>query len=386
MKSFDADEILETARRRTGLADFGPGDFLEPFRVFVTSLNTTAAIAPDRFDRMYERLQRLLINRLWFAKDVAEHPEINDEDVGAPIVISTLPRTGSTKLHRLLAAGGDFQYLTFWKAHMPSRIPGEPDGGVQRRVAETREHEAWMYATSPDMRVGHPMYTDEAEEDQWLMEQSFRHPLLAGAWEAPLYMQWLMQADTRLTFDYFLGQLKYLQWQTPASERNKPWLIKSPTHFGYEHQLQRIFRAMKVVVSHRDPGKSISSISSTTKAARKMYSDQHTGAVMATHLNDMFSHVATEHVRWRDANPQVPALDLAFREVSADGLAAARKVYHFLGMPMSAAAAARMRDWEQRNGLEKHGRAVYSAEEYGTTEADIRAAFAAYIERFSRFL
>ncbi|MET0988759.1 MAG: sulfotransferase [Steroidobacteraceae bacterium] len=385
MRQFVAEELLETARRRTGLQDFGPDDFLEPFKVFVDGLNTEAAIAEDRFERMVARLQRLLMNRLWFAKDLAEHPEITAEDVGSPIVISTLPRTGSTKLHRLLAASGDFQYLTFWKVNMPARIAGEPNGGVDRRIAETREHERWLYETSPGMRSGHPMYTDEAEEDQWLMETSFRHPLLAGAFESTRYLQWLMQADMGPSFDYFLALLKYLQWQSPH-DRSKPWLIKSPTHFGNEHYLQRIFRSLRVIVSHRDPATSISSISSTTKAVRKLYSDQDAGAAMAANLNAMFSHVAAEHLRWRDANPQVPVLDLAFREVSVDGIAAARKVYEFLGMPMSAAAEARMRDWEQRNGLEKHGKAVYSAEEYGTTEAEIRAAFTTYIERFSQFL
>lgn len=384
MKQFVPEELLETARRRTGLSDFGPDDFREAFNVFVTGLNE-ARIAEDRFERMCERVLRLLMSRLWFAKDLAEHPEINAQDIAAPIVISTLPRTGSTKLHRLLAASGDFQYLTFWKANMPARIPGEPNGGVERRIAVTREFERWMYQISPAMRTGHPMFTDEAEEDQWLMENSFRHPLLFGMFDSAGYGQWLSQAAMEPTFNYFHSWLKYLQWQTP-SEQGKPWMLKSPTHFGNERHLQRIFTGMRVIVVHRDPGKSISSISSATKASREMYSDQVNLGNMAADLNSMFSHMAAEHVRWRDANPQVPLLDLAFREVNADGLATARKVYAFLGMNMSADAEARMRDWEQKNGLEKHGKAVYAAEDYGTTEADIRKHFPAYIERFSSYL
>ena len=35
--------------------------------------------------------------------------------------------------------------------------------------------------------------------------------------------------------------------------------------------------------------------------------------------------------------------------------------------------------------MEPHGKVVYSAAEYGTTAADIRAAFTACIERVSRF-
>src|SRR5690606_15368969 len=96
---------------------------------------------------------------------------------------------------------------------MPSRIPGEADGGVARRIAETREFERWMYATSPAILTGHPQFTDEAEECQWLMEASFRHPIQFGLFESSRYLQWLMQADMSPTFNYFYQQLQYLQWQ-----------------------------------------------------------------------------------------------------------------------------------------------------------------------------
>jgi hypothetical protein len=81
-----------------------------------------------------ERVLRLLVNRLWFAKDMAEHPEISDEKIRAPAIIVSLPRSGSTKLHRMLSHSGDFQTLPLWRAHMFARIPGLEDGGTERRI------------------------------------------------------------------------------------------------------------------------------------------------------------------------------------------------------------------------------------------------------------
>jgi hypothetical protein len=268
---------------------------------------------------------------------------------------------------------------------MPSCIPGDPAGGAERRISETREHERWMYETSPAILTGHPQFTDEAEECQWLMEGSFRHSILFGLFESKSYLQWLMQADMRPTFDYFRAQLKYLQWQSPG-DRGKPWLLKSPTHLGNELALQRIFEELRLVVTHRDPAKCMPSIASTTMAARRLYSDLDSSVGMTGNLLGMFSQMASEHMRWRDVNPQVPALDIAFGEVNADGIAAARKVYDFLGMSMSSEALARMRDWEKQNGREKHGKAIYSAAAYGTTDEAIRQVFADYIERFSSHL
>lgn len=381
--TFDADALLHAARRETGLNDFGSPDFTEALPVLVDALDREAEIADDRRDRLGRWLHRLLVNRLWFVKDLAEHPEILDEEIGTPIVITTLPRTGSTKLHRLLAASGDFQVLRFWQVHMPSRIPGAPGGGTKRRREATRDYERWMYDVSPGILTGHPMFTDEAEEDQWLMQATLRHPIFAGMFDVPSYLQWLLASDMASTFANFRQQLQYLQWQT--GERGKPWLIKSPTHFGAESALEQVFGGIRAIVSHRDPAKCIPSIASTSKAVRLLYSDRDAPAGLGDAMLAMFSAAAQAHMSWREQG-SAPILDLAFRDITGDGLGAAAAVYDFLGMDLSDQATAGMRGWEQANGREKHGSAVYSTEMYGLSDPRLHEAFAPYMARFKDYL
>ena len=100
MKAFDADELLNAAQEMTGLRDFGPDDFKEGYTRFISSINTQGEISDRHWERFRERVLRLLVNRLWFAKDLAEHPEIADEEIKAPVIIVSLPRSGSTKLGR----------------------------------------------------------------------------------------------------------------------------------------------------------------------------------------------------------------------------------------------------------------------------------------------
>lgn len=384
--SFEVEELLEEARRRAGLSDFGPDDFREGFAVMARGLEEEAGIRDDRRAHLRERLQRLLVNRLWFARDLAEHPEIGQEDPGSPIVIASLPRTGSTKLHRMLGASGDFQVLPFWKAHMPSRIPGLADGGEARRIAETRAYERWMYATSPSILTGHPLFTDEPEEDQWLVEGTFRHPLIFGMYDSMTYAQWILQADMGPTFAYFRSLMRYLQWQSPPAVRARPWLIKTPNHLGNERHLCSTFAKPRFIVTHRDPVKSIPSVATTAMAMRRLYSDRDSTMQVGAGSVHLFAQAAFEHMRWRDANPDVPVLDLAFREINEDGLAAARKVYGFLGLSMSSDAETRMRAWEQDNQREKHGKGQYSAAMIGTTDEAIRGVYAPYIARFQEYL
>src|SRR5882757_1929589 len=136
MTLFKLDALLSEARDHSGLADFGPDDFLPGLKVPVDDLNRPGAVSADRAGALRQRFLRLLVNRLYFAKDLREHPEIQEEVIHAPVEISALPRTGSTKLHRLLAASGDFQALPMWKTHMFARIPGLAAGGEAQRIQE----------------------------------------------------------------------------------------------------------------------------------------------------------------------------------------------------------------------------------------------------------
>ena len=384
MKPFNIQELLSTAKQRTGLSDFGAPDFVEGMDMFFASLNEQGVISDDRWQHAHDRFIRLLVNRLYFAKDLAEHPEILDENVDAPLVMESLPRTGSTKLHRLLGASNALNAVRMWQAHNFARIPGEADGGQARRIAECRAYEQWMYQTSPEIITGHPMFTDEPEEDNPVGEFTFRHTYIGGVFNVPRYSQWLAAADMKPTYDYFLQQIKYLQWQLQPKTA-KPWLLKMPNHMGNEANLTRVFKKPRFVITHRDPVKCVTSIAIPVKTMRKLYSDEDTPSLLGAALIQLFSKMALDHLEWRKKNPDIPVLDIPYKEVNADGLGVARKVFDFLGLPLDDDAMQRMRAWDENNRRDKHPKNTYSAEEIGTTDDAIREAFEPYTERYSRY-
>jgi hypothetical protein len=227
------------------------------------------------------------------------------------------------------------------------------------------------------------MFTDEVEEDYTLLpEATFREIYCAGIFNVPAYEQWIAQADPAPRNSYFRKQIQYLQWQKKPA-RPLPWLMKSPILIGAESEMSQLFKNPRFIFTHRDPVKCIPSIANPVQYMRKMYSDHNTAGSLGRSLSYQFSSVALAHMQWRDAHPEYEVLDLSMREITEDGIATAQKVYDFLNIPLSAAAKTEMRNWEQRNPPEKHGRNVYSAEGVGTTDDEIRQYFAPYIERFS---
>jgi hypothetical protein len=58
------------------------------------------------------------------------------------------------------------------------------------------------------------------------------------------------------------------------------------------------------------------------------------------------------------------------------------RIYDFLGMPVTAELQTNLQDYNCRNAPGKFGSHAYTPEQNGLTEAAIRKAFGAYIERF----
>lgn len=380
----DASELLRTASARTGLHDFGPDDFRAGFNILVDAINREAGIREGCRSTLQEKFLNLLTQRLWFANDMRAHPEIAQERIRSPLIILSLPRTGSTKLHRVLGATGDFQTLNFWQTMKFARVPGVANGGVKQRIQETKAYEAWLYEQSPDMLTGHPLHAEEPEEECFLMEATYRHPTIFGHYDTPSFAAWIAEADLQPAYDYLVSVIQYLQWQNGSP--SKPWLFKDPNHMGQEDFLVSAYDSPRFIVTHRDPVKCVPSVTSTVMATRRIFSDQDNSHMFADKMLGHLSLSVDRHLAWRARNPHIPVLDLAFQDVVTDGQAVAQKVYDFAGLDLTPQALAAIRGWEAANPKGKHGEATYSAEDVGSTDEEIRRTFTRYYDAFGEYL
>src|SRR3954466_7281313 len=97
-----ASELIQIARRRTGLDDFGPGDFFEPLSRLLESCQREARLNFIGKIALRSDIIRMLSNRLLLERDRHLHPTIRTERINEPMFIVGLPRSGTTLLHSLL--------------------------------------------------------------------------------------------------------------------------------------------------------------------------------------------------------------------------------------------------------------------------------------------
>src|SRR5215475_11303324 len=99
-----ATDLIETAKRRCGLNDFGDGDFPEALTRLLESCQDEARLNLIGKIALKTDVLETLCARLQMERDRQLYPDITRQEIREPLFIVGLPRSGTSLLHRLLAA------------------------------------------------------------------------------------------------------------------------------------------------------------------------------------------------------------------------------------------------------------------------------------------
>ena len=375
--SLSAQGLMAKAREVTGISTID-NDVVEPLTVMVKSLNEESQLHEQGAAAIRNRLLRLLCNRLRLERDFAAHPEIAEQQIRAPIVICGMGRTGSTKLQKMLAASGDFNWLPYWQVHNPALISGSRDELPKPRIKDADDWCIWFDRMSPESKYGHATETHEPDEESYMLEMSLRTGCFMGWSEIPGYLQWLFTHDIAAQFHYLKRLLQYLQWQGLHSQE-KRWILKCPLYFGIEPLLLSVFPDTCLVMTHRHPKETMPSSVRLLECFHMPFTNS---GVDAQAMLAGFAAQIGQHMQVR-AQGKVPYLDLAFKQIITDVPGVMRRLYAHCGVELRESSLQKIVDWNTANPMNKSGVHKYSLADYGFTEAMIDDAFAGYINLVS---
>ncbi len=373
---FDLASVVEDARRKEGLDDFGPGAFEEPLGVLLEAyaeagLNEVGAHIL-RGGAVYSLRMRLRAQE-WFRRQ----PEIVDEMIDDPVVVVGMMRSGTTLLQRLLAADQRFRCARAWEVvEVAPKLDhdwGVEDPRIARALAREEQSRQWV----PELYAIHPMHALEAEEEIVFLADAFlSHVPEAGA-HVPAYRSWIDTQDFTPAYDHLHRMLQLLQWQQKqrgiTAER---WVLKTPAHLGYLDDLRARFPGLHVVHLHRDPVETIASGASLNATLHAMHADavdlHRIGAEWIERMGWTNDRALASRAAWDEDADLVT--DLEFAAAVADPVGQVSRVYDALGLDLTAEAEAAMRDWLARRPRET-GRPTYTPETYGLSADQIRERF-----------
>ncbi len=373
---FDQDALLEEARHLTGLSDFGPPEFREGLAMLVKTYQA-APLSERGQRRNRRRLVELLSTRLRIQDGWHRHPEILDRQIAKPMVLTGLPRSGTSALFNLLAVDPVTRPLRLWEARNPDPLDDLPQGADDPRRDALEARFAEGRKKNPEFTKVHFASADTPEE--CVLAQAFALHGVQMGFEVMLepYGSWYRAQDLHGLYSYYRDILKMLDWQRPGER----WLLKAPAHMWGIDALIDTFPDVSIVWSHRNPLLCVASICSMTHLlmAPQMDVDKTT---LGPVVMDFYATSLERGLEARDRYQAARFVDVNHDDFVADAVGVARRIYRHFGMPLSDDARRRMDEHISANPKGKHGKHDYSLDEFGLDRDRVLERFQSYVERF----
>lgn len=373
----DPARLIARAEAATGLSDWGDPEFASALDRLCHSAADEAALSDAALGGFTANLDRLLHNRLRLYADRSAFPEIAAQRIHAPIVVTGLPRGGTTILHALLAQDPAARSPAKWEVDRPSPPPRRETRHKDPRIAVS---DAAVAALPAAFRAMHAMGATLPEECNSIQMMAFRSPNFAASARLPSYMRWLLEeADMAPAYQLQIHMLQHLQ----AFTLGKRWVLKAPPHLWWPGELFAAFPDARVVVTHRDPAQVMASNASLIAYLRGWTGTPDPIAIGAEQVEQWQLGLDRLQSYRRGGAHAAQFLDTYYADFVARPLDVVEQIYDRFGLVLDDATRAAMTAFLAGNVQGKHGQHAYEAETFGLTREALHDRFADYIAAYS---
>jgi Sulfotransferase family len=378
-KFADAEAALhEAAMAQTGLSDFGDDAYRGGLRVLLSALDSDLKLAGVYRDRVFGSIAGVLAARLYAQDGWRRHPECLRATIARPLIITGIPRTGTTALHKALSMDPRFQGLELWLAQTPMVRPPREQWANHPLYRNAVAGLAAVVEVAPLVKTIHDMVADEPDECLNAMVQSFMTIQFPSTLHVPSYHQWFLTQDETPSYHRYANLLRLVGFH----DQDKRWLLKNPGHALGIEPLLKVFPDALIIHTHRNPIEAVPSTCSLIDTFRTFYLGEETfpRELGRTH-SELWSLGMTRMMKARDRNP-AQFHDVEFKDLNADPIGVVRGVYKWAGLTLEAGVENKMAEWLDTHSEGKGGVHRYTAERFGLNERTIREQYREYMARY----
>jgi Sulfotransferase family len=375
------DQLHELVAKEAGTDNFGATDYLAPLKVLLQSMDYDPHFSEQGRRLAWGQVVGVLRSRAHAIKSMNENPGFEEKPITSPVVITGVPRTGTTALHRLMAVDPHFQALQTWLIDNPMpRPPIEtwseyPE--FRRTVGELETH----YAASPESRAAHHRAAEEVHECCLILWHSFNSNIWAcGAWSSPTYDAWRQGQSESAAYAYYYRCVQLIG----SNEPDKRWLLKNPGHIEQLDLLFATYPNAKVIQTHRDPAKAIPSLCSLLMNLHPIYEE-------GRYEQRAHNMLAREAGKWAKAVRDADAVrakhpdqvvDVVHGDFHRDPMAILERIYTFIGMEIDDDLRARFAQRIAEKPELQHGEHRYDLVDFGMTADEVREQYGDYVDYY----
>ncbi|HXC11763.1 MAG TPA: sulfotransferase [Stellaceae bacterium] len=374
-----AGHLIDKARRRTGLNDFGDIPFEYPMRKLLRACREEAALslfggAAIRWDTV-----RFLENLLRLRDEEKCSPEILDQQVAAPLVIAGLPRSGTTFLHGLLIEDRQNIVPRVWQLihPYPARSKRAAADRRQRRVARQLR---MFQILAPQFRRLHPIEASSPQECSEITAHIFASLRFDTTYRIPSYRRWLDGTGHLDAYRFHRRFLQHLQHQRSHAGR---WVLKCPDHIFALGALRSVYPDANLVFVHRDPVAVLASVARLTEVLRRPFSRHVDRLDVGREDSDRWLAAAELMIEAADeARFEQPIFHIHYPDLVSDPAGTVAALYRHFGRVLDPDATVRIKRRVSANPNGGYGRRRAQLEDYGLDPAREHQRYARYMARF----
>ncbi len=378
---YSIEQLHDRVIEALGANDFGPTDYLDGLKVLLLSLDYDPHLTEKGRQIAWDELFAALYARAHTYHQLALHPSSKKNAIAAPVVITGIPRSGTTALHKLLAVDPLFQGLQTWLIGNPMPRPPIKDWQNYTSFQKTLAKLEQRYKDVPEKRAAHQMVADEVDECCLILRQGFRSNIWTYLWSAASYDVWLQTQSERPCYEHLLRAMQIIGHNSPKQR----WLLKNPGHIQRLDTLFAVFPDAKVIQTHRNPAKAIPSLA-------QLLIHNH-GLVEEGRFELRKQLMAIREMeKWADAcdkaelvKAKYPSqvMDIYHHDFHNYPMDTIKRIYTFIGETLEESTQIAMQQRILDDPERKHGKHNYNINDFGLSETQVRERFAKYIDRFN---
>jgi Sulfotransferase family len=375
-----ADQAHEIVTREVGSSDFGDSDYLPGLRALLQSMDYDPHFSPNGRRIAWGMVVGVLRGRAQAIKSMKSTPGFDRHPVDAPVVITGIPRTGTTALHRLMAVDRRFQGLQTWLLDSPMPRPPIDTWKNHPEFQKTVALLEAQYAAAPEKRASHFRAAEEVHECCIVLRHSFVSNLWNCGWSAATYDAWWQCQSEEAAYRYYHRCVQLIGSNEPATR----WLLKNPGHIENLDLLFAIFPNARVIQTHRDPARAVPSLVSLLMQLNGLMENdrpQLRAETMLTREVAKWSNAVRKAERVRQQHPK-QVLDVVHSVFHRDPMGVLERIYAFIGMEIGDELRAGFAQRISEKPELSHGVHRYNIADYGMSEEQVREPFGDYIRRY----
>jgi hypothetical protein len=373
------EDLHASATKLTGLTDFGDDQYRAGLGVLLDSYAQDEALTELGRRVKRSELRGALVARLLSEAGWAANPGTAGLPIERPIFVTGLPRTGTTAVHRLLAADPGHQGLEQWLCEMPQPRPPRDTWADNPVFQHIQAGFAKFYAANPTFGGVHYIAADTVEECWQLLRQSAMSVSYESLGHVPAYSAWLAEQDWTPAYARHRRNLQLIG----ANDVGKRWVLKNPSHLFALDALLAVYPDALIVQTHRDVRTALASSCSLGALATAGYSERFVGATIGRDQLDLLGRGAETFMAARERHDPAHFFDVDYERLVADPVGTVEAVYAHFGLPWTerVRAAVGAEGAASRSGHRAPAHR-YSLDDFGLTEAEVDERFADYTARY----